>query len=225
MNNKERFSVSALLESVSREDFAIHLYSRQYHRDPFACVPFSPLYYVLDDVYFLKASPVNFVDLLGIVEVEIEHKRRFMDAIRELNPSGTPVPKVQFPEDLFESITVPEIENISGMKTALQIVVTDNVQEQRARLIYDYFAGETSGPISDLFKDISYQEIAHRRIFERALIDLQSNKKISMFCPICGKVLSLEPEEGFLSGCAFCKSRLILKIEEDDFVLLMRDET
>ncbi len=224
MNEKERFAASALLESVGREDFAIHLYGRQYHRDPFANVPFSPLYYVLDEVYFLKASPINFVDLLGIVEVEIEHKRRFKDAVRELNPSGEPVAKVQFPEDLFESVAVPEVEAISGMKTALQIVVTDNVQEQRAHLIYDYFAKETSGPVRELFKDISEQEVAHRRIFDRALSDLQSKKKISMFCPVCGKVLPQEPEEGYLSGCAFCKSRLILKIEDDDFVLRLWNE-
>ena len=225
MSQKERFAVSALLESISREDFAIHLYSRQYHRDPFATVPFSPLYYVLDEVYFLRASPVNLIDLLGIVEVEIEHKRRFTEAASELNPTGEPVSKVQFPEDLFESIITPEVEAISGMKTALQIVVTDHVQEQRAHLIYDYFAKETSGPVSDLFQDISGQEIAHKRIFERALKDLQSLKKIKMFCPICGKVLDLEPEEGYLSGCAFCKSRLILKVEDDDFVLRLRDET
>jgi rubrerythrin len=224
MNTKTQFAVSVLLESVSREDFAIHLYSRQYHRDPFATVPFSPLYYVLDEVYFLKASPINFIDLLGIVEVEIEHKRRFTEAAKELNPTGEPVAKVQFPEDLFETVTMPEVEAISGMKTATQIVVTDHVQEQRARLIYDYFAKETSGQVSDLFKDISVQEMAHKRIFERALKDLQGNKKINMFCPVCGKVLNLEPEEGYLSGCAFCKSRLILKIEDEDFILYLRDE-
>jgi rubrerythrin len=222
MNKKERFAASALLESVGREDFAIHLYSRQYHRDPFATVPFAPQYYVLDDVYFLKASPVNLVDLLGIIEVEIEHKRRFTNAAQELNPSGEPVTKIQFPEDLFEAVSVPEVEPISGMKTAIQIIVTDHVQEQRARLIYEYFSRETSGPIRDLFLEISEQEVAHRRIFERALSDLQSYKKINMFCPICGKVLSLEPEEGYLSGCAFCGSRLILRIENDDFVLRLR---
>jgi rubrerythrin len=222
MGMKERFAVSALLESIGREDFAIHLYSRQYHRDPFAAVPFAPQYYALDDVYFLKASPINLVDLIGIVEVEIEHKRRFTDAARELNPSGEPVRKIQFPEDLFEPVSVPELEPISGMKTAIQIVITDHVQEQRARLIYEYFSKETSGAISDLFQDISEQEVAHRRIFERALSDLQSHKKINMFCPVCGKILSLEPDEGYLSGCAFCKSRLILRVEDDDFVLRLR---
>lgn len=224
MNAKAHFAISALLESVSREDFAIHLYSRQYHRDPFATVPFAPLYYVLDEMYFLKASPINLVDLLGIAEVEIEHKRRFTEAARDLNPSGDPVPKVQYPEDLFEAVSVPEVEPIGGMKTALQIVVTDHAQEQRARLIYEYFAKETSGRVSDLFQEISEQEVAHRRIFERVLSDLQNHKKINMFCPVCGKVLSLEPEEGYLSGCAFCKSRLVLKVENDDFVLRLRDE-
>jgi rubrerythrin len=212
------------MESISREDFAIHLYNRQYHRDPFAPVPFTPLYYVLDDVYFLKASPINFVDLLGIVEVEIEHKRRFTEAATEMNPSGIPVAKIQFPEDLFEPVSVPEVEPIPGMKTAIKVVVTDHVQEQRARLIYEYFARETSGPVRDLFREIAAQEVAHRRIFDRALTDLQSNKKINMFCPVCGKVLTLEPEEGYLTGCAFCMSRLILRIDDDDFVLRLRDE-
>ena len=224
MNAKKLSAVSALLESISREDSAIHLYNRQYHRDPFASVPFTPLYYVLDEMYFLKASPINLVDLLGIVEVEIEHKRRFTEAAKEMNPSGEPVAKVQFPEDLFETISIPEVDPIPGMKTAIQVVVTDHVQEQRARLIYDYFTKETSGPVSDLFREIADQELAHRRIFERALQDLQSNRKINMFCPVCGKVLELRPEDGFLSGCAFCNSRLILKIEDDDFVLHLREE-
>jgi hypothetical protein len=196
LGKKEFFAVSALLEAISREDFAIHLYNRQYHRDPFATVPFAPLYYVLDDMYFLKPSPVHLIDLLGIVEIEIEHKRRFTEAAREMNPSGDPVPKIQFPEDLFEPVSVPEVEPIAGMKTALQVVVTDHVQEQRARLIYDYFAKETTGPVSDLFREIAEQEVAHRRIFDRALGDLKSAKKINMFCPVCGKVLPLEPEEG-----------------------------
>ena len=224
MKTNKLSPVSALLESISREDFAIHLYNRQYHRDPFASVPFTPQYYVLDEMYFLKASPVNLVDLLGIVEVEIEHKRRFTEAAKEMNPSGEPVAKVQFPEDLFEKISIPEIAPIPGLKTAIQIVVTDHVQEQRARLIYEYFTKETSGPVSDLFREIADQELAHRRIFDRALKDLQSNKKINMFCPICGKVLELEPVEGYSSGCAFCMSRLILKIEDDDFVLRIREE-
>jgi rubrerythrin len=223
VNNQNVFAVSALLESISREDFAIHLYNRQYHRDPFANVPFAPLYYVLDEIYFLKASPVNLADLLGIVEVEIQHKQRFTEAFGELNPSGKPVPKVRLPEDLFDSVSMPEADPIPGMKTPLRIVVTDHVQEQRARLIYAYFAKETSGPVSDLFREIAEQEVAHRRIFERALKDLQSKKKMNMFCPVCGKVLTLEPEEGYLSGCAFCMSKLILKIEDDDFVLGLRE--
>jgi hypothetical protein len=72
LDKKGFFAVSALLEAISREDFAIHLYNRQYHRDPFANVPFAPLYYVLDDMYFLKPSPVHLIDLLGIVEIEAD---------------------------------------------------------------------------------------------------------------------------------------------------------
>jgi rubrerythrin len=179
----------------------------------------------LDEVYFLKPSPINLVDLLGIVEVEIEHRRRFTEAAMEMNPSGKPVPKVQFPGDLFETVSIPDVEPIAGMKTALQVVVTNHVQEQRARLIYEYFAKETYGPVSDLFQEIAEQEVAHRRIFDRALSDIQSDKKINMFCPVCGKVLALEPKEGYLAGCAFCMSRLILKIEEDDdFILRIREE-
>ncbi len=223
MNNADRFAVSAILESVSREDFAIHLYNRQYHRDPFAVVPFTPLYYVLDEVYFIKTSPINLVDLLGIAEVEIEHKRRFMEAARALNPSGEPVPKIQLPDDLFAEITIPEVESVAGMKTALHIASTDHVQEQRARLIYEYFAKETSGEISHLFLEIANQEVAHKRIFDRVLSDLQGKKKINMICPVCGKVLSLEPEDGYLCGCAFCTSRLVLRIEDDDFVLHLRE--
>ena len=92
MNDKERFALSALLESISCQDFPISLYSRQHRRDPFANVPFSPLYYVMAEAYFLNSSPSNFVDLLGIVEIDIEHKLPFMDASRKLNPSGAPVP-------------------------------------------------------------------------------------------------------------------------------------
>ena len=65
------------------------------------------------------------------------------------------------------------------MKTALRIINTDHVQEQRARLIYEYFARETSGSISDLFKEIASQEVAHRKIFEQALKDVKSRKKIT----------------------------------------------
>ena len=52
------FAVSSLLESLSPEDFAIHLYNRQLHRDLFATVPFKPLYYVFDEVYFVNSSPL-----------------------------------------------------------------------------------------------------------------------------------------------------------------------
>jgi hypothetical protein len=104
--------VSALLESISREDFAIHLCNRQHHRDPSANVPFTPLYYPLADVYFLKASPISFADLLGIVEVEIEHKRRLTEVASRLNPSGESVSRIQFPEDLFESVFVPQVDTI-----------------------------------------------------------------------------------------------------------------
>ena len=60
MDKKDVFAVSALMESISREDFAIHLYGRQHHRDPFAAVPLAPLYYVLNEVYYLTPSPVIF---------------------------------------------------------------------------------------------------------------------------------------------------------------------
>lgn len=222
MDRSQTFAVSALMESVSREDFAIHLYNRQHHRDPFATVAFTPLYYVLNEVYYLTPSPAILSDLLGIVEIEIKHKKRFSAAAKDLNPKGVPVPKIVFPEDLFQSVVVPEVEPIRGMKTTLRVIVTDLAQEQRARLIYDYFARETTGAVSDLFKEIAEQEIAHRRIFERALSDVTSGKKINMYCPVCGKILSQEPKEGFLSGCAFCMSKLVLAVEEDDFVLRLR---
>lgn len=212
------------MESISREDFAIHLYNRQHHRDPFANVPFAPLYYVLNEVYYLTPSPAILGDLLGIVEVEIKHKRRFSTAAKDLNPKNAPVPKIVFPEDLFQSIVVPEVEPIQGMKTTLQVIVTDHAQEQRARLIYDYLAKETSGAVSDLFREIAEQEIAHRRIFERALSDVTSGKKINMYCPVCGKILPLEPKEGYQSGCGFCMSKLVLAVEDDDFVLQLRDD-
>lgn len=222
MDRQQTFAVSALMESISREDFAIHLYNRQHHRDPFATVPFTPLYYVLNEVYYLTPSPAILGDLLGIVEVEIVHKRRFSEAAKELNPKGEPVPKIVFPEEVFESITAPEVEPIPGMKTTLRVIVTDHVQEQRAKCIYDYLARETSGAVSDLFAEIAGQEVAHRRIFERALSDVTSRKKMNMYCPVCGKILSQEPQEGYQSGCAFCTSKLVLAIEEDDFVLRVR---
>jgi rubrerythrin len=212
------------MESISREDFAIHLYNRQHHRDPFATVPFSPLYYVMDEVYFLSPSPAILSDLLGIVEVEIVHKRRFSEAVKELNPKGEPVPKVVFPQEVFTSIALPEVEPIRGMKTTLRVITTDHVQEQRAKLIYDYLAKETSGAVSNLFAEIAEQEVAHRRIFERTLSDVTNGKKINMYCPVCGKILVQEPQEGYKSGCAFCMSKLILAIEDDDFVLRQRGE-
>jgi hypothetical protein len=36
MTKNEKNAVSCFYESISREDFAIHLYGRQNHRDPFA---------------------------------------------------------------------------------------------------------------------------------------------------------------------------------------------
>jgi rubrerythrin len=182
-----------------------------------------PHYYVLNEVYYLVPSPVILSDLLGIVEVEIEHKRRFSDAAGALNPKNKPVPKIVFPEDLFESIVMPEVAPIPGMKTALQIITTDLVQEQRARLIYEYFARETTGAASDLFAEIAKQEEAHYLIFERALSDVTKRKKVNMYCPVCGKILPVEPEEGYRSGCSFCRSKLVLAIEEDDFMLQLRE--
>ena len=87
------------------------------------------------------------------------------ELVEELNPKNKPVPKIILPEDLFESVVAPEVEPIPGMKTTLQVIVTDLVQEQRARLIYEYFAKETSGGMRDLFAEIAKQEIAHHRIF------------------------------------------------------------
>ena len=92
MNDKKRFALSALFGSVRGEDFAICLYSRKCQRNPSANVPSLPLCYVMDEVHFLNSSPMNLVDLLGIVEIEIEHELRFMDATRKLNPSSAPVP-------------------------------------------------------------------------------------------------------------------------------------
>jgi rubrerythrin len=222
MTKKEKFAVSCLYESIGREDFAIHLYGRQNHRDPFAENPFAPLYYVLDEVYFLQPSPVFLNDLIGIVEIEILHKKRFTSAAGELNPKNEPVPKIIFPPDLFTPVAFPEAEPIPGMKTALRVITTDIVQEQRARLIYEYFARENSGAARDLFEEIADQEVAHRRIFEGLLREVANRKTILMFCPVCGKILPFEPKEGFESGCGYCRSKLILKIEEDDFVVHLR---
>ena len=90
MDRSQKFAVSALMESISREDSAIHLYSLQHHRDPFATVPPAPLYYALNKVYSLTPSPAILSDLLGIVEIEINPKRRFSDAAAELNPKLLP---------------------------------------------------------------------------------------------------------------------------------------
>lgn len=222
MTNKEKYAVSCLYESISREDFAIHLYGGQNHRDPFAEPPFAPLYYVLNEVYFLQPSPVFLNDLIGILEIEIFHKNRFTAAAREIDPRNEPVPKIVFPDDLFASVTVPEVEPIPGMKTALQVIVTDIVQEQRAQLIYEYFARQNSGGIRDLFQEIVNQEKAHRRIFDGLLREVKNRKSILMICPICGKILSIEPKEGYEGGCGYCQSKLVLKIEGGDFILRLR---
>jgi hypothetical protein len=223
MDKDTTFAVSSLLESLSREDFAIHLYNRQLHKDPFATVPFTPLYYVLDEVYFVHSSPVILEDLIGVSEVEIIHKKRFTDAAFQLNPEGFPVPKIVFPEDLFATVTKPELDPIPGMKTALQIVITNIVQEQRAKLIYDYFANKTSGWVRSLYEEIANQEKAHRKIFEHALSEITDRKKINMYCPICGKVISFEPDEGTLGGCGYCSSKFKLTIEDGDFIVKLRD--
>ena len=222
MTKDDIFAVSSLLESISREDFAIHLYNGQLHRNPFATVPFTPLYYVLNEVYFVHPSPALFQDLIGVTEVENIHKKRFTDAVNQLNPNNEPVPKIEFPKDLFSSVSVPKVEPIPGLKTALQVVITDIVQEQRAHLIYKYFARETKGSVRSLYKDIAQQEEAHRRIFEGLLGEIQNKNEIALYCPVCGKILHFKPEEGNLGGCGFCKSKLILKIENDDFRLHMR---
>ena len=223
MDKDTTFAVSSLLESLSREDFAIHLYNRQLHKDPFATVPFTPLYYVLDEVYFVHSSPVILEDLIGVSEVEIVHKKRFTDAALQLNPEGIPVPKIVFPEDLFATVTKPELDPIPGMKTTLQIVITNIVQEQRAKLIYDYFASKTSGEVRSLYQEIADQEKAHRKIFEHALSEITDRKKIKMYCPICGKVIVFEPEDGAIGGCGYCLSKFNLAIEEDDFIIKLRD--
>jgi rubrerythrin len=222
MTKNEKNAVSCLYESISREDFAIHLYGRQNHRDPFAETLFAPLYYVLNEVYFLQPSPVFLNDLIGIVEIEILHKSRFTAAAREINPGNEPVPKMVFPEDLFAAVAVPEPEPIPGMKTALRVIVTDIVQEQRAQLIYEYFARENSGGIRGLFQEIADQEKAHRRIFEGLLREVKNRKSILMICPVCGKILTVEPKEGYEGGCGYCQSKLVLKIEGEDFIFQLR---
>jgi rubrerythrin len=100
--------------------------------------------------------------------------------------------------------------------------VTDIVQEQRAQLIYEYFSRENSGGIRDLFQEIADQEKAHRRIFEGLLREVKNRKSILMICPICGKMLTVEPKEGYEVGCGYCRSKLVLKIEGDDFILKLR---
>jgi rubrerythrin len=224
MTKDDIFAVSSLLESISREDFAIHLYNGQLHRDPFSTVPLTPLYYVLNEVYFVQSSPAIFQDLIGVTEVENIHKKRFTDAVDKLNPNNEPVPKIEFPEDLFNSVSVPKADPLPGLKTALQVVITDIVQEQRAQLIYEYFARETKGSVRALYKDIAQQEEAHRRIFENLLGEIQNKSEIALYCPVCGKILHFKPEKGSLGGCGFCKSKLILKIENDDFRLQTRDK-
>jgi rubrerythrin len=109
------------------------------------------------------------------------------------------------------------------MKTALQIVITNIVQEQRAKLIYDYFASKTSGEVKSLYEEIADQEKAHRKIFEHALSEITDHKKINMYCPICGKVISFEPEGGALGGCGYCSSKFKLTIEDGDFMVRLRD--
>ena len=86
------------------------------------------------------------------------HKKRFTDAVHQMNPDNDPVPKIEFPEDLFNSVSVSQVDLIPGMKTALQVVITDIVQEQWAQLIYEYFARETTGWVRSLYKDIAQQE-------------------------------------------------------------------
>jgi hypothetical protein len=223
MDRDTIFTVSSLLESVSREDFAIHLYNRQLHKDPFATVPLTPLYYVLDEIYYIRPSPVILHDLIGVSEVEIVHKKRFTDAALQLNPKDVPVPKIVFPEDMFSTVTAPEAEHIPGMKTTLQILITNIVQEQRAKLIYDYFAKKTSGWVRSLYEEIADQEKAHRKIFENALSEITKHKKINIYCPVCGKVMSFEPQDGTMGGCGYCLSKFNLRIEDDDFVLRLRD--
>jgi rubrerythrin len=225
MEKSDIFAASALMESISREDFAIHLYNRQLHHDPFAQVPLAPLYYVLDEIYFIEPSPVILEDLLGISEVEVIHKKRFSAMAHALNPNNDPVPKIPFPAGLFDSVKMPEVEPVAGMKTATRVILTDHVQEQRARLIYDYFAKNTRGDVRDLFQEIAEQETAHRKIFENAMKSIRTSAKIKVICPVCGKIIKMEAEEGFQGGCAFCNSKLILEIKKGDFVVGLRADS
>lgn len=225
MDATQRYAVSGLLESAGREDFAIHLYSRQLHRDPFATVPLMAQYYVLDEVYPVRPVPVILWDLLGIMEVEIVHRQWFLEAAEALNPGQEPVPRIVFPEDLFHGITPPETEPIPGLGRVVQAMATDIVQEQRADAIYRYFARETSGPVSELFRDVAEQEQAHRRIFEQALAELRRGTVVDMWCPICGKTLKLWPRLHAAADCGFCGSRFTLGIEAEDFILQLRADS
>jgi rubrerythrin len=222
MDSKDRFAVSCLLESAGREDFAIQLYARQLHRDPFAAMPLIPQYYVLDEVYHIRPVPVILHDLLGVTEVEIVHREWFLEAAKTLNPTNEPVPRIVFPEDLFDAVQIPEVAPLPGMRSVLRALVTDIVQEQRADLIYRHFARETSGPVSEMFDDVAAQEQAHRRIFEKALADILQGSAIDMRCPVCGKILTLTPKVLESVGCGYCGSRFILDMEADDFVLQLQ---
>lgn len=219
MNSQDRYAVSCLLESAGREDFAIQLYTRQHHRDPFATTPLVPQYYVLDEVYHFRPVPVILRDLLGVVEVEIVHREWFLEAAQALNPTNEPVPRIVFPENLFDEVRVPEVDPIPGMRSVVRALVTDIVQEQRADIIYRYFARETCGPVSDLFEDVAEQERAHRKIFEKALAEIRQGASIDMWCPVCGKVLTLAPKVLEPVGCGYCGSRFLLGMERDDFIL------
>jgi DNA topoisomerase-1 len=41
-------------------------------------------------------------------------------------------------------------------------------------------------------------------------------------CPVCGKILTVEPKEGYEAGCGYCQSKLVLKIEGEDFIFQLR---
>ena len=222
MNHHDRLAVSCLLESAGREDFAIQLYTRQLHRDPFSVLPLVPQYYVLDEVYHIRPVPVILRDLLGVTEVEIVHREWFLEAAQTLNRTNEPVPRIEFPENLFDAVQTPEVAPIPGMRSVLRALVTDIVQEQRADLIYRHFARQTSGPVSELFEDVAEQERAHRRIFEKALTEIRKGTPIDMWCPVCGKVLTLAPEVLEPVGCGYCGSRFLLDMRDDDFVLQLQ---
>lgn len=225
MDATQRYAVSCLLESAGREDFAIHLYARQLHRDPFATVPLMAQYYVLDEVYPVRPIPVILEDLLGITEVEIVHRQWFLEAAEALNPGQEPVPRSVLPEDLFDGITPPETEPIPGLGRVVQALVTNIVQERRADAIYRYFAHETSGPVSELFRDVAEQEQVHRRIFEQALAELRQGTVVGMWCPICGKTLKLRPRLHAGVDCGLCGSRFTLGIETENFILQLRPDS